>query len=260
MKLTFVRLGEQADLCPITPMKSKRDWMDASTQRFAYKCVPLVMANTSGYAIACPFNLRVRWNGSEAHDSIEIECLDPEHAEHVPEFFASHFGSGILTFRMPWIIRSDTEGVGVEITGPPNEWIPGLYPLQGLVQAWGHASSATMNWRLMYCDTDFFIPAGYPIAFIRAVDFQLIKSLEVQVCEFKDMEPEFIEDYNGWHAQRTAVLQNRQMDEVYKKHTGAYGKNLNHKGEQLTSNSYKAFRLPSLNVGSGTSDDSDESE
>lgn len=260
MKLSFVKLGVFADFCPVVPASSKRDWMDASPQRFAYKCVPLVMANTSGYFIECPFNLRVRWDGSEGSSGLELECLDDDYRNLLPDLFASHFGSGILTFRMPWLIRSDTEGVGAEITGPPNMWIPGLTPLQGMVQTWGHASSATMNWRLMYSDTDFFIPAGFPIAFVRPFDFRLVHEMEVGQMRFADLDEAFIKDYQGWTAQRDAVLRSKTDVPGVKTHKGAYGKNRDSNDLSLSSNSYRPFRLPRLNVGLDNGKDSHEPE
>jgi len=260
MKLIFVKLGKFADYCPVTPAASRRDWMDETQQRFAYKCVPLVMANTSGYHIACPFNLRVRWNGSNAANGVEIECLDEDFKEMLPDLFASHFGSGILTFRMPWIIRSDTVGIGAEITGSPNQWIPGLFPLQGMVQTWGHASSATMNWRLQYKDTDFYIPVGFPIAFIRPVSFEMLEQLQVDQVDFDKLDASFREDYDGWRQQRDAVLEQREDVPGLKAHKGAYGKNRKSSGETLPTRNFKPFRLPSLNVGSGTDTDAHESE
>ena len=40
-----------------------RPWMDAFPGRFAYRCLPMVMANQSGWIIRCPLNFSAKWNG-----------------------------------------------------------------------------------------------------------------------------------------------------------------------------------------------------
>lgn len=36
---------------PLTPAPIDRDWMDATPDRFAYRCLPLVIANQAGWVI-----------------------------------------------------------------------------------------------------------------------------------------------------------------------------------------------------------------
>lgn len=128
------------------------------------------------------------------------------------------------------------------------------------MQTWGHASSATMNWRVAYSDTDFFIPAGFPIAFIRPFDFRLVQDMEVDLKQFSDLDEAFVKDYQGWHEQRDAVLQEQPDTAALKDHKGAYGKNLNSCGRQLPSESFRPFRLPTLNVDEVRDEDSYEPE
>ena len=49
----------------IKPASGKRDWMDASPEKFAYRCLPLVMANQSGWVLGCPLNFSAIWNGKD---------------------------------------------------------------------------------------------------------------------------------------------------------------------------------------------------
>ncbi len=37
----------------IRPAESKRQWMDDSPQSYAYRCLPLTIANTHGWEILC---------------------------------------------------------------------------------------------------------------------------------------------------------------------------------------------------------------
>ena len=46
---------------------SQRKWMDNTNQRYAYRCLPLTMANTTGWEILCPYDIDLVWNLSLIH-------------------------------------------------------------------------------------------------------------------------------------------------------------------------------------------------
>jgi hypothetical protein len=47
----------------IVPGRIERDWMDAFAARHAYRCLPLNMANTSGWELLTPVAFTAEWNG-----------------------------------------------------------------------------------------------------------------------------------------------------------------------------------------------------
>src|SRR5579859_1027857 len=47
----------------IVPGRQPRAWMDAFHARHAYRCLPMNMANTSGWEILCPMAFTAEWNG-----------------------------------------------------------------------------------------------------------------------------------------------------------------------------------------------------
>lgn len=52
------------DIAPeIVPGRSTRDWMDAFPDRQPYRCLPLSMANSTGWEILCPMDIKIQWNG-----------------------------------------------------------------------------------------------------------------------------------------------------------------------------------------------------
>jgi hypothetical protein len=46
----------------IEPAPRERAWMDATTDRFAYRCLPLVFANQAGWVVRCPVGFSVRFD------------------------------------------------------------------------------------------------------------------------------------------------------------------------------------------------------
>ena len=47
----------------LIPGRQSRNWMDAFVSRHPYRCLPLTMANTTGWEILCPFGFSAEWNG-----------------------------------------------------------------------------------------------------------------------------------------------------------------------------------------------------
>src|SRR5262249_34583231 len=80
----------------IRPAPLERDWMDSSDQRFAYRCLPLNIANAHGWELLCPSGFSARWDGLNHKETIRIK---PDLGTQAPAI--SHFGHGVLTFHMP---------------------------------------------------------------------------------------------------------------------------------------------------------------
>ena len=130
----------------IVPGRPDRDWMDAFQSRFPYRCLPLVMANTTGWEILCPTDFTVIWNGGPAKDDLVVTCdADPDYSlEHL---VSSHFTHGVLTFHTGYMFRTPP-GWSLWAGGPPNQVKDGIVPLTGLVETDWLPFPFTMNWRM----------------------------------------------------------------------------------------------------------------
>ena len=77
----------------IVPGKGQRDWMDAFPDRHPYRCLPLTMANSTGWEILCPFDVEIVWDGGPMENAILLESK--EHPDGVNSFADSHFRRGL---------------------------------------------------------------------------------------------------------------------------------------------------------------------
>ena len=102
--------------------------MDATHQQFAYRCLPLSIANSHGWEVLCPAGFSAVWRGDAALDAITI-IPDPGTAPAA----VSHFGHGVLTFHIPCVFRTDPD-FDLMVQGPVNRPKDGLYPLTGVVE------------------------------------------------------------------------------------------------------------------------------
>jgi len=134
------------DFAPeIVPGQARRAWMDAFEDRHPYRCLPLTMANSTGWEILCPVGLTIEWNGGLMEDAIRITGDEPW--PPVTSFADSHFRRGIVTFHTGHLFRTPP-GVALWTMGPPNEPKDGIYPLSGIVETEWLPFPFTMNWQM----------------------------------------------------------------------------------------------------------------
>ncbi|MEM8919835.1 MAG: DUF6065 family protein, partial [Pseudomonadota bacterium] len=129
----------------IIPGRSRRAWMDAFQDRHPYRCLPLTMANSSGWEILCPIGLTIEWDGGPMESNIKITGDEPW--PPISNIADSHFRRGIVTFHTGHLFRTPP-GWAVWASGPPNEPKDGIAPLTGLIETDWLPFPFTMNWQM----------------------------------------------------------------------------------------------------------------
>src|SRR5579872_3623848 len=178
----------------IRPAPVERDWMNATAERFAYRCLPLTMANSHGWEILCPSEFTAIWDGDASQSGIRFTST----AENCPAI--SHFGDGILTFRIPILIRTASE-IDLLVQGPVNMPKDGIAPLSGIVETDWSPYTFTMNWKFTRAWHRISFAKGEPFCSIMPVKRGLLEQLTPQLKRIDD-EPELKQEYEAWHRSR----------------------------------------------------------
>jgi hypothetical protein len=108
--------NNNVEIFKIVPLKIHRKWMSETDEKFAYKCLPLNIANQYGWSVICPFDFKASWYGGKSIDSVEIFDI-PEEFKHV---VSSHFANGTFTINLDFIIQTP-KGYSTYIRGVPNK-------------------------------------------------------------------------------------------------------------------------------------------
>ncbi len=186
---------------PWPPMRlvsaaASRDWMEATPNRFANRCLPLRIANQAGWFILNSHTLRVTWNGGNDLSDIEVESLDGE--ANYPA--SSHFGSGILTFNIPYLFRT-SPGYNLHARGPANWPKDGAHPLEGIIETDWTVSTFTMNWKITRPNLPVVFHAGEPICMIVPQRRGELEAFRPELHQIEE-EPELASAYRGWAQSR----------------------------------------------------------
>lgn len=139
LELVAIRLSAGM---PIRPALVDRPWMETPAGRFAKRCLPLMIANQAGWELLNPSGFTAAWQGG---DELAAVTIWPDAG--MPAFcVTSHFGSGILTWHVPYLFRTP-RGYNLLVRGPANRPKDGISALEGIVETDWTAATFTMNWK-----------------------------------------------------------------------------------------------------------------
>jgi hypothetical protein len=127
----------------IAPLHRKRDWMNLTQDAYAYQCMPLNIANDYGWAVLSPTQFTAEWDGTEELNAVKIKYEDDSY-----DFAHSHFGHGVLTISVDFVIRTSKE-ISIYIRGIPNEAVDGLQPLDAIVETDWLPFTFTYNYKFL---------------------------------------------------------------------------------------------------------------
>jgi hypothetical protein len=181
----------------IVPGRPQRGWMDRFSDRHPYRCLPLQMANSSGWEILSPVGFTAEWNGGLSSADI---TLTPDHPfPDFQDFVRSHFSHGVLTFHTGYLFKSP-DGWSTWVMGPPNHVKDGIQPLTGLVETDWLPFPFTMNW-LFTRPGKVKWAKGEPFCFVTLAEDRALESFDL-VQRRIEADPDLRGQYEAWRRQR----------------------------------------------------------
>jgi hypothetical protein len=186
--LTCYQIHDHA--CKIVPAKSERVWMDTTDQRFAYRCLPLSIANAMGWELLLPAGFKATWNGGNELSDITLEASDA--SIDISRVASSHFGHGVLTFHVGYLFRTDP-GIAILARGIPNSPKDGIAPLEGIVETDWLDFTFSMNWKFTRPGTVSFAE-GEAFCFITLLPYHGLDDVVPRITplqENPDIEKEY---------------------------------------------------------------------
>jgi hypothetical protein len=167
--------------------------MDETNQRFAYRCIPLSIANASGWEIVLPFSFSAVWNGGSRQEDTTIFM------DETSGLVTSHFGHGVLTFHTGWLFRT-SPGWALWCRGAPNHLYDGIVPLEGVVETDWLPFPFTMNWRFTQPGAVRF-EKSEAICFVTLMPHAVLDSVAPRLLHIDD-EPRLKAEHEAWGHKR----------------------------------------------------------
>lgn len=191
----------------------KREWMDDTQEQYAYRCLPLNMANQFGWEICIKEKVKAIWNGGSSAEDIKI-ITDNKHNS------TSIFGHGILTFHIQWLFKTENP-YNLYITGPANNIISGIQPLSGIYETNWAPFSFTMNWKFLEPNKIVTFEKDTPICLVFPINPELLENTTLKIDSLKNNK-EIYNQYFEWSKSRDNFHKmdrsNLKSSETWQKH------------------------------------------
>jgi hypothetical protein len=171
--------------------------MDQTHHRYAYRCLPLTIANAMGWEILLPAKVSAEWNGGNKISDITVASDDP--AWTAEQLAISHFGHGILTFPINYLFRTDP-GIGLWARGKPNAPKDGVAPLDGIIETDWLPFTFTMNWQFTRAGRITF-DRDEAFCFITPIAYRALDHLTPEIVPLSEA-PEVEAEYKAYSAAR----------------------------------------------------------
>jgi hypothetical protein len=186
----------------IAPASAKRPWMDATPESYAYRCLPLAIANAHGWEMLSPCGFSARWNGGPNADSVEIVYDEGVDRAHAP---ISLFGSGTITFHVEGVFRT-SKGWNLWVGGPPNGIKDAIAPLGGVIETDWSPYTFTMNWRFTRPGVWVRFEENEPFCFFFPVPRGGLDKIKPKLKPMED-NPVLLATYRAWAKARADFQQ-----------------------------------------------------
>lgn len=188
----------------IVPAPGTRAWMDETPSRFAYRCLPLLIANQGGWLLLNPHPFRVTWDGSAGLAGVVVEPL----GDAFPPA-TSHFGDGIITWNLPYLFRTPP-GYNLLIRGPANSPKDGVSALEGIVETDWSPATFTMNWKLTRPGLPVVFERDEPICMVVPQRRGELEAFVPSVCSLA-RAPRLARSFARWSMGRSSFLRDLQQ-------------------------------------------------
>lgn len=165
----------------------RRDWMDDTYNKHAYKCLPLTEANVAGWEMLLQQDVVVQWDGglsvprvlSGEFATFSTNGQDYQKAIVMPSIV------GIMSFTTGWTFGTP-ENIWTWISGSPNYFVDGAVPLTATIPSEWWPDEFNMNWKITKVGEPVLFEAGMPFMFFQFYDTTTMPSVNFSVENYWD--------------------------------------------------------------------------
>lgn len=213
----------------ISPMSIKRDWMDNTPEKHAYRCFPVTQANMVGWNLYCDEDVKFIWNGITNTSPENVEILEGKN------FTYSGRGQSTVSF-MTGLVFKTAENVSFLVINPVNYFNPDFETMSYLISTSWYDNDFPLAIRVKTPNKEITIKAGEPIATIIPISLTAIDNTTINMFDYHDKD-------NVRQNKHRVYGEAAQELNKSGKWTDWYRDAVNEKGESLGSHETKALRL-----------------
>lgn len=217
----------------ISPMSIKRDWMDATSEKHAYRCFPVTQANVIGWSISCLNDISFIWNGINDQTGNNIKILQGEETCYTGR------GQSTLSFNTGLHFKT-TEELSLFTINPVNYFSDDFETMSSLISISFFDNPLPLAIKARSANKEILIKAGTPLATIIPISLSGLNNSSIEINEYQDLDNKKQEANKSYGDAAQKINQSGKFTDWYRNA-------VNEKGESIGSHEVKTLKLQVIN-------------
>lgn len=213
----------------LKPLEVKRDWMDNTSDKHAYQCMPLGLVNNYGWGISFPKDISFIWNGNPGPSPENIKIIEGE------EYVYTERGNNLITFKTGLMFKTP-ENLTLMVYPIPNYFIDGVHPLSVLLNTSFLKGDLHPSWKITKANEVITIKAGTPVIAVMPINLETIQNSKLLIKDGLKMDITEIQNDPGY----TKYVMEKQQAGIW---SNMYRNAIDHLGRSLGRHQVKKILL-----------------
>lgn len=164
----------------IQPMSIKRDWMDNTSEKHAYRCFPVTQANVVGWSLSCKEDIIFTWDGINDQTDKHVEIISPENS------YAGR-GQSSISLNTSLIFRTSSD-VSILTINPVNYFNEDFETMSNLISTSFYDNPLPLALKAKKANVQTIIKAGTPIATIIPISLTSLNNTTINIVAYQDQD------------------------------------------------------------------------
>jgi hypothetical protein len=226
--LTLDFYKEKEALVNFYPLTMKREWMEDTDGKHAYRCFPVSSANLVGWTFSFPEDITFIWDGVSDTFSDHIKIIKGH------KFVNLNRANATISFDTNLYLKTNND-ISIMIMPVPNQFIEGTNCFTTIINPSILKAPIPAAWRITLANKEITIPANTPIASIIPISLKGLQDVSVNLydAQFGQDHYKFLQDYGMASQEKTMI----------DKWTNFYRDGIDHEGNKLGDHEVKTLKL-----------------
>jgi len=212
----------------IKPMSVKREWMDETSEKHAYRCFPVTQANVVGFSLSCIQDIVFTWDGINDQTPDHVKITNPAGA------YAGR-GQSSISFDTGLVFRTDNN-VSLWTINPVNYFNDDFETMSNFISTSFYDHPLPLAIKAKKSNVEITIEKGTPIATIIPISLTNLNNTSITIIDYSD--PNNVRQRASKNYGNAAQSMNKSG-----KFSDFYRDAVNEKNQSLGSHEVKALKL-----------------
>lgn len=163
----------------ISPMSIKRDWMDATSEKHAYRCFPVTQANVVGWSLSCSEDISFIWDGINDQTQDHVEIIK------APEGSYTGRGQSSLSLNTGLIFKTEKD-ISILTINPVNYFNEDFETMSNLISTSFFDNPLPLAIKAKAANKEVVIKAGTPLATIIPISLTNLNNSTIEMFDYQD--------------------------------------------------------------------------